>query len=99
MKWGESPVHALPFALGAKTELLDLARNPINTGDNRLWATIPSDRDAGGGDPQDWPRQPVVSVALDEVWGSGPLDLILLDAQGWSPTYSRARIGSRMTCT
>jgi FkbM family methyltransferase len=85
LTWGESPVHALPFALGARTELLDLARNPINTGDNRLWASIPADLDAGGGDPRHWPRQPVVSVALDEIWDADRLDLILLDAQGWEP--------------
>jgi FkbM family methyltransferase len=89
MSWGESPVRVLPVALGARTNIINLAQNPINTGDNRLWDAIPDELDAGGGDPARWPRQPVVCVALDDIWGDTPLDLILLDTQGWEPDVLR----------
>jgi FkbM family methyltransferase len=83
--WGESPVVSMPMALSDRTDLLILARNPFNTGDNRLWHDIPADLDAGGGDPALWERELVVAVALDDVWGDRPLDLLFLDTQGWEP--------------
>jgi len=83
--WGESPVVGMPMALSDTTSLVTLARNPFNTGDNRLWDEIPSDLDAGGGDPELWERERVVAVALDDVWGDRPLDLMFLDTQGWEP--------------
>jgi FkbM family methyltransferase len=89
LSWGDSPVCSMPLALGERSELLSLAQNPFNTGDNRLWDTIPADLHAGGGDPAIWPRQPVVCAALDHVWGDAPLDLIFLDAQGWEPDVLR----------
>jgi len=87
--WGSAPVRAVPIALGIDTEILTLAQNPLNTGDNRLWSTIPPDLHAGGGDPAAWPRQQTVVAALDDVWGDAPLDLILLDTQGWEPEVLR----------
>jgi FkbM family methyltransferase len=83
--WGESPVVSKPMALSDRTGLSILTRNPFNTGDNRLWDAIPPDLDAGGGNPELWEREPVVAVALDDVWGDRPLDLVFLDAQGWEP--------------
>jgi FkbM family methyltransferase len=85
LSWGDSPVRAMPLALGSRSELVSLAQNPFNTGDNRLWDTIPAELHAGGGDPSFWPRHLVVCAALDDVWGDAPLDLILLDTQGWEP--------------
>lgn len=82
LSWGESPVHVIPIALGSKTELLQLAQNPFNTGDNRLWDAIPGDLHAGGGDPERWPRQTVVAAALDDVWDDARLDLIFLGHPG-----------------
>ena len=87
--WGDSPVVTMPMALSDKTDLVRLARNPFNTGDNRLWHTIPAELDAGGGNPALWEREQVVAVALDEVWDDRPLDLILLDTQGWEPEALR----------
>lgn len=83
--WGRTPVRALPLALGARTQVLSLARNPVNSGDNRLWDRIPPDLDAGGGNPDEWTRERVVTVALDDVWNDSQLDLLLLDTQGWEP--------------
>jgi FkbM family methyltransferase len=87
--WGESPVRSLPVALGAKTELAELASNPFNSADNRLWETIPAGLAAGGGDPDRWRRQVTLSVTLDDVWGDAPLDLLFLDTQGWEPEVLR----------
>jgi FkbM family methyltransferase len=87
--WGDSPVVSMPMALSDRTDLLILARNPFNTGDNRLWQTIPAELDAGGGNPALWERERVLAVALDEVWGDRPLDLIFLDTQGWEPEALR----------
>jgi hypothetical protein len=57
----------MPLALGPEISEVTLARNPFNTGDNRLWA---SGLEAGGGDPAAWPTQHTVTVPLDEV-GTG----------------------------
>jgi len=89
MSWGDSPVRPVPLGLSSRTELLQLAQNPLNTGDNRLWERIPRALHAGGGNPRRWPRQQVLCVALDDVWGDGPLDLLLLDTQGWEPDVLR----------
>lgn len=62
-----------------------MAKNPSNTGDDRLWENSPAYLDAGGGDPTLWPRQTTVCVALDDVWGDNAIDLALLDTQGWEP--------------
>jgi FkbM family methyltransferase len=71
ISWGPSPVRVMPMALGRRLGELLLQRNRKNTGDNRLWGE--------GDEPQH-----VVVVALDELW-RGPLDLLLLDTQGWEP--------------
>ncbi|HEU5211773.1 MAG TPA: FkbM family methyltransferase [Gaiellaceae bacterium] len=83
--WGASPVRTLPLALGVKTELLELASNPVNSADNRLWSSIPGELAADGGDPERWPRRTVLAVALDDYWGERALDLLFLDTQGWEP--------------
>jgi FkbM family methyltransferase len=89
LRWGESPVRVMPLALSSKTGVLSLAQNPHNTGDNRLWASIPPELAAGGGDPERWSRQAVLGVTLDDFWGDAPLDLLLLDTQGWEPEVMR----------
>jgi hypothetical protein len=73
----------MPMALGRSIGEAALARNPSNTGDNRLWYQSP-ELESGGGDPRTWPRQNTVVVGLDEIW-EGRLDLMLLDTQGWEP--------------
>lgn len=83
--WGPSPIRTMPIALSDRGGTLCLARNPVNSGDNRLWTTIPADLSAGGGDPELWNRQQIIAVALDDIWGDVPLDLLLLDTQGWEP--------------
>jgi len=73
--WGTSPVRVLPIALGRRLERAALVRHPRNTGDHRLW----SDEEGAA-----FERTDIVAASLDELW-RGPLDLLLLDTQGWEP--------------
>jgi FkbM family methyltransferase len=82
--WGKSPVRVMRMALGERIGEATLARNPSNTGDNRMWKRIPASLESGGDDPKAWPRQNAVVVGLDEIW-RGSLDLLLLDTQWWEP--------------
>jgi len=86
--WRGAPLRLWPFALGATAELLELVSNPINSADNRLWRPS-AELAAGGGDPQLWRRQQVLSMPLDIVRARAPLDLLFLDAQGWEPEILR----------
>ena len=83
--WGDTPVRVMPVALGRTTGNIVLARNPSNTGDNRLWDKIPLSFARCG-----WWRSEGMGTAecrrrrTRRDWRGG-LDLLLLDTQGWEP--------------
>jgi FkbM family methyltransferase len=87
-EWKGARVRLWPLALAAAPALLELVSNPANSADNRLWRPT-GELTAGGGDPQQWRRQRVLAMPLDQVRDAAPLDLVFLDAQGFEPEILR----------